>query len=268
MFDFPATVADLESVPEKYRVLYSRDGDEGDFTLDDGVAGLATSVANLNRTNRTIRTERDAAFKVTKAMKDAGFETWDDVTTRIGELETQASKGAGAEEQVARVRADLEQTHARQMQEKDDRVQTLTNQLQSQIVGRAALEAISEEKGKPKLLLPVLSQRLRMVEEEGQFRAQVVGDDGQPILDGRGGELSIKGYVAKLKADPDYGDAFEASGNNGSGSNPGQQRGGGNGGPNPFAKETRNLTEAQNLIATKPDHARALAQQAGYPVTW
>ena len=267
MFDFPATVAALEDVPEEFRGLYSREGDQGDFKVNPAIGALSTSIANLNTTNRTIRGERDAARKITAAMTKGGFETWEDVQTRIAELETQANQKAGAEEQVARVKADLEATHARQKQESDGIIQSLRTTLEEQIIGRASLEAINEEKGKPKLLNPIVRQRLRMVEEDGKFRVQVIGDDGQPMLDGNGGELTIKGYVNKLKADPDYGDAFEPTGNNGTGSNPNGHKGGPTG-DNPFKAETRNLTKQQELIQTNPDRARALAQAAGVAVNW
>lgn len=265
--DWKTTVASLDEVPEQYRSFYSREGDEGDYTLaDEGISSLLNSIKNLNTTVRNIRNESKGATTLAGSLKAAGFETWDDVKARLDELETEANKAAGAEDRVARVKQDLEASHAVKLQEKDQRLSLLESKLGEQIVGRATLEAITEEKGKPKLLSPIVERRIKMVEEDGEFVARVIGPDGQPMLDGQGNYLSIRGYVSKLKADPDYGDAFEASGNNGTGSNPSSPKG--TGGVNPFDPKTKNLTAAQELISTNPERARALAQQAGHPVNW
>ena len=74
MFDFDLTIpeADLSSVPENFQSLYSRDGDEGDYTLNPDLAKRIADLGALDTTMQNLRSRENALTKENKAFKRIG----------------------------------------------------------------------------------------------------------------------------------------------------------------------------------------------------
>ncbi|EFL88296.1 hypothetical protein [Ahrensia sp. R2A130] len=260
---------DLAEVPEQFHALYSREGDEGDFTLDPSIAGLVNDRATLNRTVAAVRKERDEAKATNGALKAAGFENVDAVTARITELEEQATKGANADEIVAKRLAEVNEKHARELAAKDESLSKATTRLNDELMGRQVSEAITATNAVPEALRPILRERLRIVEEDGKQIVQAIGDDGEPVYGSDGKPMGAKAFAEKLRAEETYGFAFKAdpkSGGGGTGNNPAK----GGGGPNPFVVkdgQRPNMTLIGQALKDNPARAKAQAAAANFDLS-
>ena len=98
--------------------------------------------------------------------------------------------------------------------------------LESYLVDAAAMEAITENGGRPKLLLPHVKSAVKVIEEDEKFHVRVVGPDGSPRMNSKGEFLGIKDFVKELREIDDYAPAFNGTGTTGSGTpaNRGQTR--------------------------------------------
>lgn len=265
MFDFDPELDTLDGVPEEFRSLYSQ-GDDGKFTLAPKLAEKLGNGAGAARALRTERTAKTAAERALAAFKAIG-ETPEAITQRIAELEDEANKASGAEERVARVRTDLEKTFGTQLAAAQTELETERNGRDREYLARVHSDIIAQADGIPHALGPILRERSRIKRGDDGARSVIfVDENGEEVTNGQGDPIAPKAYAEKLKADEAYGFAFKPSGAKGSGTNPNPHRG--TPGVNPFHKDTLNRTEQGNLIKTNPERARALAQQAGVPVTW
>lgn len=97
--------------------------------------------------------------------------------------------------------------------------------LEAHLIEARAVEAITAERGAPKLLLPIVRQHVRVVEEDGGFSARVVDADGNiRVADGKGTPLGLQEFVAELKVKDEYARAFDAETKPGAGTLPGANR--------------------------------------------
>lgn len=267
MFDFELELENLDNVPDEFKGLYTA-GDDGKFKLNDKLATKLGNGAGAARALTAERTAKNALDKLVKKFKElAGVETPEELEARLQELEAKADKATGAEDRIAQVRADVEKTLGARIKELETALATERTESDTDHRDRVIVDAISSKKGIPEALKPILKERVKASRgEDGKRVLQVIDDDNQPVLDGHGNPISVDAYVEKLRANERYGFAFEPTGTQGAGSGTGA--GPKTMGNNPFKAETRNLTAAQDLIRTNPDRARALANQANYPVTW
>lgn len=155
--------------------------------------------------------------------------------------------------------ANLETKHQNERQRLESEKQSLEDQIKK-IMGDDGLTKALISVGVDKKLLPGATALLRRsvkVERDpdtGEWRSVVETDVG---------ESSIDEFVSNW-AQSDEGDIYvqKPSGGGAEGQN-GQRFA-----FNPFAKDTRNLTKQQELIASNPEKARQMAQAAGEPVNW
>lgn len=95
--------------------------------------------------------------------------------------------------------------------------------------------------------------KARHVKLGDDLKLQVLDADGDPST------LTLDDLMKEMKGKkPGY---FEGSGASGGGSQ--QNRGGGGGEPNPWKKETFNLTKQGEILTADPARAKALAAEAG-----
>ena len=116
-----------------------------------------------------------------------------------------------------------------------------------------ATAAIAAAKGVPALLLPHVRSAVRVIEEGGDFKVQVVDAAGNPRVNGKGEFLSIADLVGEMRQSDVFGRAFEPTGTTGSGaaSRP--------------ASGSKTMTQAQ-FNALRPSE-RAKAMASGVTVT-
>jgi len=92
------------------------------------------------------------------------------------------------------------------------------NSLKKTLIDGELNKAIAGLNGVPELLVPVLRDKLRVVEENGEYVARVFDGDVARIGGSDGSAMTIEQLVAETKANPIFGGAFRSSGATGGGS--------------------------------------------------
>jgi hypothetical protein len=208
------TVDSLDAVEEPFRALYAEK--DGKFHL--GVEGIEDT-GGLKTALQKERADRAAFEKQVKSWQGLG-KTPEEIREL---LEAQAK----AEEDKAtkagewdKLRAQMNEKHAAELKSKDEATGKMRTSLERYLVDAAATQAIAAEKGVPALLLPHVQRHVKVIEQDGDYVAQVVDAKGDPRVNGKGEPLTIADLVSEMKQSEIYGRAFEASGNTGGGTRP------------------------------------------------
>jgi len=230
-----AVVDSLDGLSEDIAKEYKQ-RDDGKFVLDVTPAGSLelTDVSGLTRSlekergNAKIAAERLAAFgdldptKAREALeKVAEMADWDpskEVAERMKVRESQ-----------------LLEKHKSELDTIAKERDTLSTELQKNLVTNAAITALQKSGGSVALLLPIVERHTRMRKtEDGRFIAEVIDKDGNPrVGDGQGNPMTIPDFVEELKGQEEYAPAFKGTGSTGSGAGEGAAGAGtaGAGGP-------------------------------------
>lgn len=243
----PMTADTLESIPEAQRSLYVPHGDK--FRLDvDGVedtAGLKSALEKERLANKT---------STRQAAQWASLGKTPEEITELVEAQAQAERDKltkGGE--WDKLKSQMSDQQKVELGKKDDRIGALTKSLERRLVDADATAAIAAAKGVPALLLPHVRAQVRVIEDGGEFKAQVVDAQGNPRVNGKGEFLSIGDLVAEMRDDAIFGRAFEPTGTAGSGA-----QGGGSGG--------NGKTITQTAFDALPPKGRAAAMASGMRV--
>ena len=191
----PATTERLEDLPEAVRPHYvATEG--GRWRLDaDGVedvAGLKSALEKERAARKALKAELAARDGATSTDADADA----DSVASVEETEAVTGASVDPDPRLAAVEARLIEAEA-----------------------RSALQA---SRGVPELLLPILRERLAVVDDgAGHPVVRVLNEAGEPQrLEGADGDvdyLTVADLVEALRADSVYGRAFDGSGKGGSG---------------------------------------------------
>lgn len=222
-------VETIDAVPEQFRGLYVEA--DGKFKLNDTYKGVAEAVTGLNRSLKASRAEAKA-LKGSKVDLSPLAEFGEDpasiaeaVKNKLSELEGQLAQGDKAKLNLDKVKQDLAQAHAKDLEKVNKRAEALQSQLYGLLVENAATTAIAELKGIPELLMPFVKTQVNVVEEDGEFRVYVVDPQGDRRYSGVTGQpMSIKELVAEMKANEKFGRLFESEAPQGGGTPPGGAR--------------------------------------------
>lgn len=205
----------LEGLDETIQSLYAK-GEDGKFYLD--VEGLAEQKEALRAANREALERRKALEK----FRDVDPERYQELLKADEERQRQDAESKG---QYDKLREQMARKHQEEIEAKSQRERLLMQALEENLVDSQATAAIAAAKGIPQLLLPHVKKRVKVHEENGAFRVQVLGPDGSPMIaDASGTPATIAHLVETMKADPIYGRAFEGTGASGGGA---QQSSGG-----------------------------------------
>lgn len=211
--------------------------------LPDGWA--LENVSGLKATVSTVRGERDKARTQLAVYADDEGVFLDpaqarDALAKVGDLANMTPNDKAKAAQEAAV-GQVEQKYKGQLTEREQRIQTLTSALEGAVLDAALTGAINEHGGNAKLLAPALRPRLKMHEENGKFRVQVLGEDGNPRLTMKPNsteEMEVSEFVGMTKNDAQFAPAFNGSGASGTGANANRSGGaGGRGGQHTISAE-------------------------------
>lgn len=235
------TVDSIDTIPEAQRSLYKQAGEK--YVLD--VSGYEDPVGLKSALTK----EREAAKTATRqAAQWASLGKTPEEITALVEAQAQAERDKltkGGE--WDKLKAQMADQQKAELGKKDERIGALTKSLERRLVDADATAAIAAAKGVPALLLPHVRAQVKVIEDGGEFRAQVVDAQGNPRVNGKGEFLSIADLVAEMREDAIFGRAFEPSGTAGSGTQ------GGSGGNRQPAKG--------DLGGSKTDRVAALASR-------
>jgi hypothetical protein len=242
------------------RALYIQTGDK--WVLDIEGAVPKTQLDDFRTNNVELKKKLDAYGALGEGI----------TPERVKELieKEEFFKGGNAKTaeqinaEVERRVAELKVAQEKALKERDDKISTLTGDLESHVIDQSLIAAGSEL-GLRATAHEDLTFRGRKAFKLDEHRKPVaIGADGQVQYGPTGEPLSPKDYVGQLlKTAPHLFDPSAGSGAGGSGAGGGQR---GAGGANPFKKETFNLTAQSELLRTQPDQARQMAAAAGVKI--
>lgn len=221
-FDFEVPVTDLNKVPENFRPLYVT-GQDGKITLDASDPKLKILIDSTMGMSRALKAER-AAAKAKKTVDLTPLAEYGDspetILSRFTEMTTEMQdqlKAAGKVD-VNKIKADLAKQFTGEIDKHKVRSTALQGQLYGMLVDNAALTAVTDLKGTPELLMPLISKSVKVTEVDGKFVVQVVDAAGDVRYSGAtGNPMTIKELVASMKADDKYSRAFDSDHQGGGG---------------------------------------------------
>lgn len=231
-----AIVEKLDDVNEAHRDVYREgtadEGLEGKYVLAvEGAGGYALeNVEGLKSALGKERSTRERLERDVVKFKDLDPDKARQALAELEELKAidpnkEADKIANSKVEAAK--AQLLEKHKGELTAKEERIGHLSKTVESLLVDQVATTALAEAKGSVKLLLPHVRAHTRVKEMDGKFTVEVVDQEGNArIADAKGTPMAIKDLIAEMKASEEFGRAFDASGQSGSGMTPG---GGGKG---------------------------------------
>lgn len=233
-FEFD-TVETIDKVPEQFRGIYTEgEGDDaGKFVVGTAFKATAEAISGFNKSNKTLRKEISEAKKGKVDL--SSLSTYgDDPTSILEGIQTaitaaSSTKNQDVDKAVKSAKEAMTLANKTAMDKSDQRNQGLQNQLYSLLVENNATSAIAEAKGVPELLMPFVKNQVKVSEEDGEFKVNVIDSDGEVRYGATGSQMSIKELITEMKSNEKYGRLFESEAPPGGGMPPG----GGNRKPTP-----------------------------------
>lgn len=217
-----AFIESLDEVDEQIAGNYVERSDGEGFVLDVESAG-GLSLEDTSGLRSALQKERGEKRALAERVKV--FDGFDIDQAREDREKIEAMKDAKPDEKwreqlAARERALTEKFNADIEAERAGKAEAHA-QL-GQYIGRAsAMAAIATHRGNPELLLPIVERHIRVTRnDQGEFSAKVVGEDGHPRISqlaGQSGDMQLDEFVAGMAQDKRYQAAFEAEHQSGTG---------------------------------------------------
>lgn len=223
------TVDSIEEIEEPLRALYAEK--DGKFHLD--VDGLPDSDNELKAVRNALKKSNSEAAKERERRRafEALGKSPEEIQTMLDELnglqelkEKHEMTEAEKKGQWDELKKQMNEKQEAQLKAKDalilaeqQKVSTLHKSIEQHIIQSSAIAAIAEHKGIAKLLLPFVSEHIRVSNEDGKFSVHVVDDKGEPKVNDKGEPITISEFVGEMQADPIFSRAFEGSGSSGGG---------------------------------------------------
>jgi hypothetical protein len=206
------TLDSLDGLDAALQPLYTKT-EEGKYRLD--AEGLDSIQAALKTANKEAADRR----KALEGFKDVDPAEYQRLKSEAEERAVADASRKGEwdklREQMAAKQTEKDTAHA-------NREKSLLTALESHLIDAQATAAIASAKGIPQLLLPHVKSRVKVIEDNGTFKVQVLGQDGNPMIaDAAGTPAGIAHLIESFKADPVFGRAFEGTGASGGGAQQG-----------------------------------------------
>ena len=253
----------LDDVPEALKGEYKEI--DGKFVLDLEGIDVHPAVVNLKTAHERTKQKLKTTTTDIDALKARVEGLPDDFDADAYEALKATAEGkapAKTDEQILQVRQQLEKKHNTELAKKDERINALTGAVTKATIDDGLSKALDEAGVDPAFkpgAMALLKSKgaVKLVEEDGTFKAQVETDMGPMPLAGYvkdwSGSDEGKIYVKK----PTGGDAPGGNGQKFA-DNPWDTSNG----------KKANLTKQQELIATNDAKARQMAQAAGVTPNW
>ena len=196
------TVDKLESIPETQRGLYKQDGDK--FRLDlDGYEDPTSLKSALDKERRAAR---DASRDVS-AWKALG-KTPEEIQALVeAQAEAEREKLSKAGE-WDKLRGQMTEQHQTELAKREESAKTLRAQLERHLVDAAAATALAAAEGNTELLMPHVTAKTKVIEENDEFVVRIVDAAGNPRVNAKGEFLSMRDLVDEMRQNPIYAPGF------------------------------------------------------------
>lgn len=273
-FEENANVTDINTVPENYRGLYEEgQNSEGAkvFKISGAAAGIVADYIGTNkslvqsRADKKAASDESASRRVTAKSvidftRNLGIDDVDEnepltsLTTFISDLTDQVKGGKQIKVDLDKIRNESKRLLSEAVAVEIAKTGKMQTSLERYLVGEAAGAAISDAKGSRELLLPIVKEQVRVIQDGDDFVVRVVDGDGDVRSDGAGGWMGIAALVAEMKTNERYARAFESETPAGTGTKPGSMT-------QKTVRQTTDLTPAQKIASglAKGQHIRGHA---------
>jgi len=230
-FDFQAAIDNIDDVPGDFRSLYE-EGEEGKHVLksDDFSKSAIAAITGLNTALKASRAEVSALKTKHKDVDLSPLSEYGDspesIVERFNEMLAEAGKGKKSteeiERQVSKIKADLATDYEAKLTAATQRGDTLKGQLYAHLVTSEAKSALASAGViDVDLALPFVQNRVKVSEEDGQFKVFVVDDTGDPRYSGvTASPMSVKELVAEIKSQERFAPLFRSESRDGGGTPP------------------------------------------------
>lgn len=200
-------------------------GKDGRMTLQvNPVDGWG--LEDVTALTRALSTERENASKYAAqldGLKDLDPAAARDALSKVAKMKDWTPEEKVREQIKLReesLRGEFEKSIGEE-KKKSDRYLSEVNNL---LIRSKAMSALAG-KAEPELLLPIIERRSRVVERDGKFVAQVLDDNGAPMMhatkDAQGRtvvvDMPLEHFAMSLKDNPRYAPAFFGTGHSGGG---------------------------------------------------
>lgn len=199
---------------------------DGKFILDvvatDGYE--LSDVSGLKTTMGKEIEKRKALEKQVVKFKDIDPERAREALAKLEELETlDPSKDVDkiANTKFEAAKAQLLKKHTDELSAAEAKSNKYRSKIEKLLVDQVATAELAAAKGSVELLLPHIQRQTRVVEDDDDFKVEVVDKDGSVrIGDSKGTPMGIKELIAEMRASETFGLAFEGEGITGGGKKP------------------------------------------------
>lgn len=192
---------------------YMLDVEPVDDVALENVKGLKTALSKE-------RTAREGLEKTMKAFEGLDAEKARSALQKIEEMADWKPEDK-VKEQIESIKNQLTDKYKKEIEKLEGRKGHLAKKIEQLLIDAKAVQALSEEKGNAKLLLPHIRSVCRVEEtQDGDFVARVLDDHGNIRLTEAGGShdpMEIPELVKLMKKMDTYAPAFAGTGASGSG---------------------------------------------------
>lgn len=208
-------VADkIEELPEGLRSAAKQQGQS--VVVDAMPEGWA--IEDITALKGAITTERSTRKELERKIKD--FEGIEDPASAREALEAMQAGRLKSSKEIEEWKKSAEAKFAQDAAKIRAQSDGLTKQLRELMVDRAAMQAIVEAGGNPKLLLPIVRGAAKAeMTENGTFAVTLVDEQGKELMTraaGSSAPMQFSEFVNTLRENPDFKSAFAGSGVGGS----------------------------------------------------
>lgn len=205
------TLDSLDGLSSEVAALYEQK--DGKYRLAvDGAEDASEVRAALEKERRS---NRELAGKI-KKWEGLG-KTEEEIAALLSEHEDQAARDAEKKGEWDKLRTQMVEKHDKALAAKDAEIASMQAALEEHLIDAALIAEIAAHKGEPELVLPVARRQVKVVKEEGKYRAIAVDQHGTPRVDAKGNPMPLSDIIKEMRESPKFGRAFEASGAQGSG---------------------------------------------------
>lgn len=252
MSKLKAVLDTLDGLDEALQPLYTK-GEDGRFYLDaEGVDDLPSV--------RGLKSKRDELLEAQRKLREQlkAFDGLDPEAARkaLEELENREADKLRDKGAFDELRAKIEKRHADELAKVRAEVEKRDGFIHRLLIENAISDAIEKAN-----VLPQYREAVKALLRQRGPKVVQDGDDYRAIFETDMGEAAISTYVEAWARSDEAAPFLPPSGKGGGGADP---NGGGRGGgvPNPWKKESWNLTEQGRITKENPDLARRLKAAA------
>lgn len=217
----PGEVESLDALPEVLRDHYIKHED-GKFRpvvnaangwAFENVGGLKTTLAKLKETEKALTGKLESFADLDPDLARTALQKLEEVQNWTPQDKVREKIEATTKQITDKFTRDLEAAKGQN--------QTLRAALDQRVRTARILEAVAKHRGNPHMLVPAIERMTKTVEENGNWDARVIAEDGSIRISMRPNTtepMSIDELVEGMRKDPNWMAAFEGADASGSGS--------------------------------------------------